>query len=62
VINDRLTINKLTTTKIKRNKQTHKVNKVMKLVERTWEPALRKEKEIPENWMHCCEVLVGRTA
>jgi hypothetical protein len=33
----------------------------MKLVKDTWEPALRKEEEILENWLYCREVLVGRT-
>jgi hypothetical protein len=31
------------------------------IVEKTWEPTLRKEKETLANWMHCCEVLVDRT-
>ena len=39
-----------------------RTSKFMKLVEETWEPALRKEKETPTNWIHCSEVLVGRTA
>jgi len=55
-INERLTIDKVTTTKIIRT------DKFMKLVEMTWEPALRKEGEIPANWMKDREVLVGRTA
>jgi len=55
-INDRLTIDKTTTTKIVRT------NRFKKLVEGTWELALRKGQELPVNWMHYCEVLVGRTA
>jgi len=55
-INERLTIDKVTATQIKRN------NKYMKLITGTWEPILRKEGEIPVNWLQCGEVLVGRTA
>jgi len=55
-INDRLTIDKTTMTKIVRT------NRFKKLVEGTWGPALRKGQELPVNWMHDCEVLVGRTA
>jgi len=52
---ERLTINKVTMMKITQT------DKYMKLIEETWEPALRKEMEILENWLHCHEVLVGRT-
>jgi len=55
-INNRLTINKVTTTKIMRTKR------FTQLIEGTWEPALRKETEIPANWIYLHEVLVGRTA
>ena len=55
-INERLTIDKVTATKIKRN------DNFTKLIEETWGPALSKEKDIPANWMHTSEVLVGRTA
>jgi len=55
-INDRLTIDKVTATKIIRTKE------FTKLVEGTWEPILRKGMELPVNWLQCCEVLVGRTA
>ena len=55
-INDRLTIDKVTATKIRR---THIFTK---LVEETWELALRKTREIPANWIDGSEVLVGRTA
>jgi len=54
-INERLTINKVTVTKIKRNE------KFTRTVTETWEMALKKEKEIPVNWMQISEVLVGRT-
>ena len=55
-INDRLTINKTTATKIVRT------NRFKKLMDGTWGPALRKGQELPVNWMHDREVLVGRTA
>ena len=55
-INNRLTIDKTTATKIVRT------NRFKKLMEGTWGPALRKGQELPVNWMHDCEVLVGRTA
>jgi hypothetical protein len=55
MINERLTIDKVSMMKIQRS------DKFMKLVKDTWEPALRKEEEILENWLYCCEVLVGRT-
>jgi len=54
-INERLTIDKVTATKIKRN------HKFTRTVIATWEPALKKEKEIPVNWIQRDEVLVGRT-
>jgi len=54
-INERLTINKVTTTKI------IQTNKFTKLIEETWEPTLSKMMEILANWMYCREVLVGRT-
>jgi len=54
-INKRLTIDKVTTTKIKRN------DKFTKLIMETWEPVLRKDNEIPGNWLYRSEVL-GRTA
>ena len=55
-INDRLTIDKVTATKIIRTKR------FTQLIEGMWEPALRKEMEIPANWIYLHEVLVGRTA
>ena len=54
-INERLTINKVTVIKIRHS------HEFTKLVEETWEPILRKEEEIPANWLQCREVLVGRT-
>jgi len=54
-INERLTIDKVTATKIIRT------DKFTKLIEETWEPTLSKTMEIPANWMYCHEVLVGRT-
>jgi len=54
-INERLTIDKVTATKIIRT------DKFTKLIEETWEPTLSKTMEIPANWMYCREVLVGRT-
>jgi hypothetical protein len=56
VINKRLTINKVTMTKIRRSSE------FTKLVEETWKPALRTTMELPANWLHYSEVLVGRTA
>ena len=58
MINERLTIDKVTSTATK----LIRTEKFMKLVEDTWEPALRKERETPANWLHYSEVLVGRTA
>ena len=55
-INDRLTIDKVTATKIIRT------NRFTRLVEGTWELALRKGAETPANWIYRREVLVGRTA
>jgi len=55
-INERLTIDKVSAMKIRRN------NGFTKLVVNTWEQALEKEGGLPINWMECSEVLVGRTA
>ena len=44
-INERLTIDKVTATKIRRN------STFTKLIEETWGPALRKEKEPQVNWI-----------
>jgi len=54
-INERLTIDKVTVTKIIRT------DKFTKLIEETWEPTLSKMMEILANQMYYCEVLVGRT-
>ncbi|KAH9961306.1 hypothetical protein BC827DRAFT_1203751 [Russula dissimulans] len=53
-INARLTNDKITATKVKRDKN------FSRLAENTWEQVLRKEGDIPENWLFHCEVLVGR--
>jgi len=55
-INKRLTNDKITVTRIKRN------DGFTNLVVNTWEPALRKYGDLPINWIRCSEVLVGRTA
>jgi len=55
-INKRLTDDKITATKVKRN------NGFTNLVVNTWEPILEKERALPPNWINHCEVLVGRTA
>ena len=54
-INERLTNDKVTATKIRRS------DKFTKMIKETWEPMLRKEGELPETWPYCREVLVGRT-
>jgi len=54
-VGKQLTINKVTVTKIKQN------DKFTRTVIATWELALKKEKEIPVNWIQHDEVLVGRT-
>jgi ribonuclease HI len=56
VINERLTIDKITATRIKRT------DGFTNLVVETWEQALGKEGELPPNWISQGEVLVGRTA
>jgi len=55
-INERLTIDKIMATRIKRNQE------YTKLVINIWEKALEKEEELLPNWIVCSEVLVGRTA
>jgi len=55
-INEKLTIDKITATRIKRNQE------YTKLVINTWEKALEKEEELPPNWIVRNEILVGRTA
>jgi hypothetical protein len=56
VINRRLTHDKITATKIKRD------NGFTRLVVDTWEQALNNERGLPPNWISNSEVLVGRTA
>jgi hypothetical protein len=57
-INERLTIDKITATKVKRNDG---FTTVTTLVVETWEQALNKEGGLPLNWLTNREVLVGRT-
>jgi hypothetical protein len=55
-INERLTTDRITATRIKRT------NGFTNLVVETWEQALEKEGALPPNWINQSEVLVGRTA
>ena len=55
-INERLTIDRIQATIIKRDEG------FTKLVVKTWEQALKKESELPIDWINNSEVLVGRTA
>ena len=52
-INTRLTDNKIIATKLKRNKG------FTNLVVSTWEHVLKKERDLPNNWINLREVLVG---
>ena len=52
-INERLTCDRITATKIKRN------TKFTNLVKHTWGPILLKQRNTPHNWIHRREVLVG---
>ena len=54
VINRRLTEDKLTATKIKRNKQ------YTNLIKATWENLINKFTDLPNDWVQNREVLVGR--
>ena len=54
-INLRLTEDKLTATKIKRDKKTKQI------VRDTWEPVLRQSLPITNDWLYHREVLVGRS-
>lgn len=56
VINKRLIDDKITVTRIKRDR-TH-----IKITNDTWEAILLKEGELPDKWMAKREVLVGRTS
>ena len=53
-INTRLTNDRLIATKIKRDKKS------IQTVKGTWEHALRKTMDLPEDWITSREVLVGR--
>ena len=54
MINTQLTNNKIIATKIKRDEQT------TRLVKTTWEPILKQSLDLPNDWLHHREVLVGR--
>jgi hypothetical protein len=54
VINMRLTEDKITATKVERNKKS------LHRVKETWEPILKRSAELPHNWVYNHEVLVGR--
>ena len=49
----RLTCNRITATKIERNK------KHTTLIKNTWKKALQKHHDLPVNWINIREVLVG---
>jgi hypothetical protein len=53
-INARLTDDKIIATKIKRTKGSIRITKD------TWEPLLNTTMELPNDWLNCREVLVGR--
>ena len=53
-INTRLTEDKLKASKIKRDKRSITTTKL------TWEPILIRNQILPNDWVHNCEVLVGR--
>lgn len=53
-INIRLTEDKLKASKIKRDQQTLRITK------NTWEPVLKRNQHLPNDWVHNREVLVGR--
>jgi hypothetical protein len=55
-LNDRLTCDRIIATKIKRDKN------YTNLVKNTWEPLLRKQGDLPDDWMNNREVLVGSGA
>jgi hypothetical protein len=55
-INTRLTDDKITATKIKRDKAS------VQMVKNTWEHVLRKHSDLPEDWITSREVLVGSRA
>jgi hypothetical protein len=55
-INRRLTDDRIVASKIKRDR-TH-----IQKTKNTWEKTLRREGELPDQWIHCPEVLVGTRA
>ena len=55
-INTRLTDDRITATKVQRNKG------FTKLVENTWEHVLHREGDLPNEWLNSREVLVGSRA
>ena len=55
-INTRLTDDKITATKIKKDKKT------IQKVKHTWEHVLKKQTDLPDDWITSREVLVGRRA
>jgi hypothetical protein len=53
-INARLTEDKIMATKLKRDETS------LCTVKETWEPVLQRYPDLPNDWVHHCEVLVGR--
>ena len=53
MINTRLTEDKITATKLKRDERT------TRLIKQTWEPILKQSLDLPNDWLHHREVLVG---
>ena len=53
-INAQLTKDKIIATKVKRDEKS------LRQVRTTWEPTLQRSADIPHNWIHNREVLVGR--
>jgi hypothetical protein len=53
-INARLTEDKIIATRIKRDERS------LQRVKETWEPTLQRPADLPYNWVHIREVLVGR--
>jgi hypothetical protein len=54
VINTRLTEDKLIATRVKRDEKS------LQRLKETWEPTLLRTANLPHNWAHIREVLVGR--
>ena len=55
VIDTQLTEDKIMATKIKRDEQS------LRIVKETWGPILQQYSDLPNNWVHHREVLVGRS-